>query len=147
MGSAVRPRYGSHVDEQSVVTVFLLRHDPVRVLLGRRSAQVRTYPGVWGGISGYVEGDAIEQAWREVAEETGLPAADVRFVRAGEVVVVDDISTGARWQVRPFLFEALRPDAVRIDWEHDEFAWTAPDEIEALETVPKLLEALRAVYP
>jgi len=130
-----------------VVTVFLLRHDPDRVLLGRRSTAVRSYRGAWGAISGYLEGDPEQQARREIAEETGLTDEEVRLVRAGAPLAVLDEPAAVCWRVHPFLFEALRPEVVRIDWEHSEFAWLAPEEIGGLETVPKLAEALRAVYP
>ena len=55
----------------SVVTAFLRHQD--RVLLVRRSDRVGTYQGRWSAISGYLEDDApLQQAYREIREETGL---------------------------------------------------------------------------
>lgn len=137
-------------DPTHVVTCFLLRRDRDHdaVLLARRSERVRTYRGAWAAISGYVEPGVapLEQAYQEIREETGLQRADVTLLRAGEPLAFRDESIAQEWVVHPFLFLALRPDAVQHDWEAHEFAWTPPDAIASLQTVPQLAEALARVY-
>lgn len=134
-----------------VVTCFLLRRDrgSDEVLLARRSERVRTYRGAWAAISGYVEAgiSPIEQAYQELAEETGFQRADVTLLREGEPLAFRDESIAQDWVVHPFLFLALRPDAAQRDWEAREFAWTPPDAVRTLPTVPQLAEALARVYP
>ncbi len=134
-----------------VVSCFLLRQDHGfdEVLLAKRSERVRTYRGAWGAISGYVEAAMIplEQAYQEIEEETGLRRFEVTLVREGEPLAFRDESIGKDWVVHPFLFLAHQPDAVRIDWEAQWFAWIPPEQVAALETVPKLVEALALVYP
>ena len=38
-------------------------------------------------------------------------------------------------------------NTVNLDWEHDQYKWVNPKEIENYDTVPKLKEALDRVYP
>ena len=132
------------VGETEVVTAFLERSDG-KILLLRRSQKVGSFRGRWAGVSGYLEDPTPEgQAVREIGEETGLPAGAVALRRAGRVVYARD---GPRlWAVHPFRFRVDRPD-VTIDWEHTEFEWVAPSEIERRPVVPKLDRAWAAVAP
>ncbi len=132
-----------------VVTCFLLRRGEGgdSMLLLRRSDRVGTYRGRWAGVSGYLEAPTpLEQAYREMEEEVGLGRGDVRLLAEGEPLIVPDESIDTRWTVHPFLFEALRPERLRLDWEHTESRWLKPDEMPELETVPGLAEALARVY-
>jgi len=128
-----------------VVTAFL--RDRGEVLLVRRGDAVGTYSGRWGGVSGYVEDDTggpIEDAIREVREETGIPEGDLTLVRRGDAVAVDD-AEGA-FIVHPFLFDcdarAVEPNEELAAWE-----WIQPTAMLERETVPRLWDAYRAVGP
>ena len=134
---------------QPVVTVFLLRRDQDgdRILVLRRSQRVGSFRGRWAGISGYLEREPLEQALLEVEEETGLTHDQVQLLRTGIPFEVVDSDRGMTWVVHPFLFAALEPDAVRLDWEHDELRWIEPAEIAGLGTVLDLDRSLAAVYP
>ena len=126
-----------------VVTVFL-RHEGA-VLLQRRAASARTYPGVWGGVSGYVEGDdPLGTARREVAEETGIDDAEV--LGGGDPLAVEDMALGRVWTVHPFLFEAPSR-SVSPSAESDRTEWAPPTAILRRETVPGLWAAYRRVGP
>lgn len=133
-----------------VVSSFVLRHVDGRdeVLLARRSERVRTYRGAWGAISGYLEPGAtpLEQAYRELREESGLGEGDLRLIRAGEPLAFRDETIGQGWLVHPFLFElGSNTDPVH-DWEANEFQWFTPSALDTLVTVPMLREALARVY-
>ncbi|MFB6122633.1 MAG: NUDIX domain-containing protein [Haloferacaceae archaeon] len=129
-----------------VVTCFL-RHRGA-VLLVRRSDEVGTYPGRWGGVSGYVEGDPADadvDARRELREETGV--TDATLVRAGDPLELVD---GDReWTVHPFLFESSARDrpAVTPNAELAAVEWVSPPAIRERATVPGLWEAYRRVAP
>lgn len=130
-------------DATHVVTAFL-RHDG-RILLLRRSDEVGTYRGQWGGVSGYAEGDPDEQVWVEIDEETGLADA-VDLLRAGRPVEFRDEDLDRDWAVHPFLFECERRDVVVSD-EHVEYEWVHVPEIRRRETVPELWTAYERVAP
>ncbi|MDM8000305.1 MAG: NUDIX pyrophosphatase [Dehalococcoidia bacterium] len=133
------------MDERHVVTCFLEHGGKIMIL--RRSGRVGTYRGRWAGVSGYIEEgtSAPEQAWTEIREECGVDSDDVELVREGQPLEVVDSDLGRKWIVHPFRFRVVRPDKVRIDWEHTEAKWVVPDDIGRHETVPKLLEAWRRV--
>jgi len=135
--------------EANVVTCFLIRRgeDGDELLLLRRSDRVSTYRGLWAGVSGYLEAETpLAQAYRELEEEIGLGRDDVRLITEGEPLIVPDESINMRWTVYPFLFEALRPERLRLDWEHTDSRWLRPQELAELETVPGLAEGFERLY-
>lgn len=128
-----------------VVTAFLI-HDG-RILVLRRSEQVSTYRGRWAGVSGYLERAPLDQAYAEIAEETGLGRDDVTLVKEGAPLHVHDTENDLLWRVHPFLFAVRDPARIRLDREHVQRRWVWPAEIEGLDTVPGLADALARVYP
>lgn len=139
------------VEEVHVITCFVARREPDgadRVLIVRRSRRVGSYQGRWSGVSGYLEEPtALQQAYRELGEETGLRAQDVELVREGEPLPVADPALGRCWVVHPFLFRLTGDAPITLDWENVESRWIPPQELSTYETVPGLVEALARVYP
>ena len=133
------------MDKRHVVTCFL-EHDG-EIMILRRSERVGTYQGKWAGVSGYIEEDssALEQAWTEIKEEVGMDRDDVELVRKGQPLEVVDAELGRKWIVHPFRFRVARPETIKIDWEHTERKWIAPEDIGRHDTVPKLREAWQQV--
>jgi len=128
-----------------VVTAFL--RDRGEVLLARRGDAVGTYRGRWGGVSGYVEddtGDPVEDALREVREETGIEGTEIALVRRGDPIAVDDDE--GTFTVHPFLFDA-GTRAVASNEELAATEWLQPPSMLDRETVPRLWDAYRAVGP
>ncbi|WP_158055270.1 NUDIX domain-containing protein [Halorussus halophilus] len=133
-----------------VVTCFLRNRG--EVLLLRRSEEVSTYRGKWGGVAGHAEGDPDEAAHEEIEEETGLLSA-CSLVRTGEPFEFEDSDVrgadadeGKHWVVHPYLFDC-EERAVETDWETAEFEWVAPAEILHRETVPRLWTSYERVAP
>jgi translation initiation factor 2B subunit (eIF-2B alpha/beta/delta family) len=123
------------IADTPVVTAFLERADG-RVLVLRRAKSARTYPGVWSGVSGYLEGlEPLERAYVEIEEETGLGRADVELTAVGRPFRVEE------WLVHPFLFRCLRPQPVTLNDENSAAQWVQPGALRELETVPALEEA------
>ena len=133
------------MDKRHVVTCFL-EHDG-EIMILRRSERVGTYQGKWAGVSGYIEEDssALEQAWTEIKEEVGMDRDDVELVRKGQPLEVVDAELGRKWIVHPFRFRVARLEKIKIDWEHTEGKWIAPEDIGRHDTVPKLREAWQQV--
>ena len=129
--------------EKQVVTCFLESDGEVLIL--RRSESVGSYQGRWAGVSGYVETTPDEQAMTEIREEVGLNEVDVRLVKKGDPLLVEDEQLGIRWIVNPYLFHIADRSKVKLDWEHKEARWTKPEEISDFQTVPMLKEVLAAI--
>jgi len=130
--------------EKRVVTCFLESDGEVLIL--RRSRQVGTYQGRWAGVSGYIETTADEQALVEIEEETGLSQEDIKLIKRGEPLSIEDERIGIKWVVHPYLFRIKDRGKIKIDWEHKETKWIKPEEIGNYQTVPKLKETLARVY-
>ncbi|MFH5797510.1 NUDIX domain-containing protein [Haladaptatus sp. CMAA 1911] len=131
------------MNETHVVTCFLRNRG--EVLLLRRSEEVGSYSGKWGGVAGHAEGDPDALAREEIEEETGL-LSSCTFVRAGDPFDVDDDSLDKRWVVHPYLFDCSSRDAT-TDWETTETAWVPPTELLRRETVPDLWTSYDRVAP
>ena len=127
--------------EKHVVTCFI--ECGGRILILRRSQLVGSFKGRWAGVSGYIETTVDEQALVEIEEETGLCRGDVELLRKGKSLEFED--EDIRWVVYPYLFRIKERDKVRIDWEHSDRRWIAPDDIDNYQTVPMLKEALSLV--
>jgi translation initiation factor 2B subunit (eIF-2B alpha/beta/delta family) len=149
-----------------VVTVFL--RNGGEVLLLRRSAEVGSYPGRWGGVAGHVEreaattggGEGSERsagrsatcerggpdgaAREEVREETGIAPETLDLARRGEPFPVLDGEYA--WHVHPYLFDCPSRE-VTPNYETAEFEWVPPTEILRRHTVPKLWTSYERVRP
>lgn len=129
--------------EKHVITAFLW-HDG-KILLLKRSAKVGSYRGSWAAVSGYLEtGSPLDQALREIREETGLDGTGVHLVGQGRPLSITDPDLGLAWIIHPFLFRIETPEAIRLDWEHDAAYWVLPEELPQYRTVPGLIAALES---
>ena len=129
------------LQRREVVTAFL--RSAGKILLVQRSAKTGTYQRRWAGISGYLEDPTpLQQALREIHEETGLEETTVHLVRAGKPLEVPAPELAACWVVHPFLFDIDTPDQIRLDWENTALRWVLPEQLSAYPTVPGLAQAL-----
>lgn len=109
---------------RTVVAVVVLWRG--RIGLFRRSATADHDQGMWHCVTGYVEQghSALSQAVAELHEETGLGAADLDSLVAGEVLELPD-SRGDLWQVHTFRAVTSRRRLVLND-KHDHYRWVEP---------------------
>ncbi|MCL0085607.1 NUDIX pyrophosphatase [Thermodesulfovibrionales bacterium] len=130
--------------EKQVITCFLESDGEILIL--RRSGQVDSYQGRWAGVSGYIETTADEQALTEIEEETSLGGEDLKLIRRGKPLTIEDEQIGIKWVVHPYLFHIKDRGKIKIDWEHKEMKWIAPKDIDNYQTVPMLKETLSRVF-
>ena len=128
------------LEVKHVVTCFLEHKNMILIL--RRSQKVGTYKRAWAGVSGYIETDAMDQAYSEIREETGLFKNSIKLVKTGEPLEIIDTSLHRKWVVHPFLFHVSDPEIIRTDWEHTESKWIKPKDLSKYTTVPGLKRAL-----
>ena len=125
------------------VASCILEHSG-KILLLKRSDQVRTYRGLWGSVAGYVEDDEepLETALKEIEEEVGLHQDEIYLVKRAEPVTFIDVyrKETYHWTVYPFLFHIEYPEHVTLDWEHTEYRWIVPSAIRKYKTAPRLKE-------
>jgi translation initiation factor 2B subunit (eIF-2B alpha/beta/delta family)/ADP-ribose pyrophosphatase YjhB (NUDIX family) len=125
-----------------IVTVFL--RNAGDVLLLRRSDEVGSYAGRWGGVAGHSEGDPDGAAHEEVREETGIDPATLELARRGDPFEFEDDEYA--WRVHPYLFDCPTRE-VEPNYETAEYEWVPPTEILRRETVPELWTSYDRVRP
>jgi len=133
-----------------LVACWLFRLDAAgdpEILLIRRAPD-RMYPGLWQCVTGKLEpGERIaDAALREVAEETGLRAADLEAFYETDLVnwfheeSLDALLCEAVFAAR------VRPEArVRLSHEHDGARWLPAEEAKPLVTWPAYERAIDTV--
>lgn len=126
-----------------VVTTVVVRNQG-KILILKRSSRVSTFREHWAGVSGSLLPDetAADAAVRELREETGMDKGTKPQMIQTEPVYARD--GGIIWKVYPFLID-VDSDKVKIDWEHDEYKWILPAELENYQTVPRLGEVVRSL--
>jgi len=134
---------GIPLEEKHVVTCFL-EHGKM-ILILRRSQKVGTYKRAWAGVSGYLDGEPLDQAYTEIREETGLFKSTVKLIKQGKPLEIIDKDLNRKWVVHPFLLHVTDPERVKIDWEHTECKWINPRDLSKYNTVPGLKKAMDSV--
>jgi len=128
-----------------VVTVFLLNAN--KILLLKRSNNVKTMKNKWAGISGYIENeDSLTCAYREIFEETGIEKNLIQLLKKGKVISLFPFDNYIKLNIHPFLFLSMTK-IIKLNWENSEYRWINPDEIIFFDSVPKLEEVLFSVLP
>lgn len=126
-----------------VVTVLLI-NDEEKILILKRGNKVRTYKGMWGGVAGYIEENEkpYQTAVKEIKEEVGLENEDVEIINQLDPISFTDFYEGKRydWEIFSFLFKIKKNSKIKIDWEHSEYRWIAPSQINKFDTVPHFKE-------
>lgn len=125
-----------------IVTSFLTSSQKFLIL--KRSNKVRSMKGLWGGVSGIIEGseEPLERAKIEIFEEVGVRDVSIRLLKTGkEIKISSPQYPDHQWEVFPFLF-SLSSEKISLNWENSMYKWIAPDEIYRYKTVPSLDEVL-----
>ena len=136
-------KYEPHYKVSDVVTSFLSFDNKILIL--KRSKKVSTYKGKWAGISGYIEDEKpLDAAYREIFEELGLKKEDIKLIGRGNILKVKDDDLRTIFYVHPFLFELTSKKDLKLNFEHTQYRWVDKKELEKVETVPQLKEALES---
>ncbi len=125
-----------------IVTSFIKDNDKLLIL--KRSDQVKSMKGLWRGISGINENDEepLERAKIEIFEEVGITEDKITLIKTTEEMRVNSPQyANHEWEIFRFLFESKNP-TVKLNWENSDFKWIDVDELENYETVPSLQKVL-----
>ena len=129
------------------VASCVLKNVEGKILLLKRSEKVSTYRGMWGVVTGYVEiGEKpYETAIKEIREEVGISEDNLKLIKQLDTIEFTDFYEGKKyeWEIYPFIFIIKKKGKINIDWEHLEYCWIHPADIEKFETVPRLKEIVK----
>ncbi|NDB87376.1 MAG: NUDIX domain-containing protein [Thaumarchaeota archaeon] len=125
-----------------IVTSFVTSQDKILIL--KRSDKVKSMRGLWGAVSGIIEGneEPLHRAKVEIFEEIGVKSESIQLLKAGKDMTVSSPQyPDHQWHIFPFLFKTENTD-VLLNWENSSYRWILPDEINQYDTVPNLDEVL-----
>ncbi len=124
-----------------IVTSFLSNEEKYLIL--RRSDSVKSMKGLWGGISGIIEGDEepLQRAKIEIFEETGIAENKIILAKTTNEMQVTTQYSNHGWIIHPFLF-TTNESGIKLNWENSEYRWISPNEISKYKTVPSLDKVL-----
>ena len=127
------------MNSTSIVTSFITNDQ--KILLLKRSNQVKSMKCLWAGVSGIIEkGDKtpLSRAKIEIFEEVGIKEEELKLLKAvQQLSIVSAQYKNHEWNIFPFLFSTKNME-IKLNWENSEFKWIKPTEIVNYKTVPDL---------
>jgi len=121
-----------------IVTSFLKNDD--KILLLKRSEQVKSMKNLWAGVSGILEKNEtpLSRAKIEIFEEAGINEEQIVLLKSvDEIKIISPQYKDHQWNIFPFLFKT-NSTKIKLNWENSEFVWIKPTEIVNYKTVPDL---------
>ncbi len=129
----------SKSNRRPILTCFLKYED--KILLLKRSDIVGNGKEKWSTVTGYLDEliDIDEKAYIEVKEETGINRSLITEIHKGEVYeFTDDIT----WVIYPVLFVLSKKPNIILNWEHTEYDWIYPEDMNKYNTIADLYNSL-----
>jgi len=117
-----------------------------RLLLLKRSQIVGTNKEKWSGQAGYLDElvPLADKVAEELREELGLTEEIVGSSFYGEPIRIED---GRIWHIYPVRIDLRQAPHIILDFEHTEYTWINPEELDSYDTVPGLASIWRSVAP
>lgn len=125
-----------------IVTSFVISQEKILIL--KRSNHVKSMKGLWGAVSGIIEGneEPLHRAKIEIFEEIGVKPDSIELLKVGKDMTVSSPQyPDHQWHIFPFLFK-MESTEVLLNWENSSYKWISPEEINQYDTVPNLDEVL-----
>ncbi len=118
-----------------------------KILIVRRSADLRLYPGYWNGISGFLDDERSleEKVGVELREEAGIARRDIRSIRLGQIFHQDAPKYKKTWIVHPVLV-SVRSEKIKLDWEAEDCKWIEPREAWRFKLLPGFGKVLKSFF-
>ena len=126
----------------NIVTSFLKNQDKILIL--KRSQDVKSMKGLWSGVSGVIEKneEPIKRARIEIFEELGISEKHVTLIKSNNELIVESPQyKNHQWLIFPFLFKTDKNE-IKLNWENSEFKWIDVNQLKEFNTVPNLEKIL-----
>ena len=119
-----------------IVTSFIKNNNKILIL--KRSTNVKSMKGLSSGVSGIIENNEkpLDRAKIEIFEEIGIEKVSLTK-KIEKMIISSPHYKNHRWEVFAFLFETEKIE-VKLNWENSEFKWIRTEELKNYETVPSL---------
>lgn len=133
----------SDSDMAVTVTIFLIHGN--EILLLKRSEKVRGGKGKWFTVTGFFDEfkPPSEKAIEEIEEETGIKEDQIEEVKLGKIYRLQ--KPNKLFFIYPLLAELRNKPEVNLDWEHTDYRWIKPHDIEKFDTLSETKHILARV--
>lgn len=118
-----------------------------KVLIVKRNRNLKTYPGLWNGVGGYLDDDKSveEKVKEELKEELGIDGSDIISIERGQVFDYDEPKYNKTWIIFPVLAR-VKSDRIKLDWEAEDYKWIKPNDIKDYKIVSSFDKVLAAFF-
>lgn len=122
--------------------------DESKLLLVKRSQKLNLYPGVWNGVSGFLDDNqTIEtKIKQELAEELGLQLKSIDSLKVGQPFIQEAPEYAKTWIVIPAL-ATIKNKKIILDWEAEKAQWFKPEDIKSLKLMPGFEKVIKEFFP
>jgi len=90
-------------------------------------------------------GPIKEKILEELREEINVDEDNIRFIEVKDSYKLKDSKINKTWIVHPVLVELKEKPEIKLDWEHTEFRWIKPEELNNYDFVTDLDKTLKKV--
>ena len=125
-----------------IVTSFLKNSN--KILLLKRSEEVKSMKNLWAGISGIIEGEEkpLDRAKIEIFEEVGISEEHITLIKSTKEFTIESPQyKNQEWIIFPFFFKT-DTNNIKLNWENSDFRWIEVNQLKEFNTVPSLEEIL-----
>lgn len=128
-----------------VLTCFIKYQD--QILLLKRSHKVSTYRGLWNTVAGYLDEikSVKDKAYKELDEELNINRENILKTKLSHLYEFYDKNIQKTWIIFPAMVELRKKPAIKLNWEHTDYKWIKPEEINEYNIVPNLEITLEKV--
>ena len=119
-----------------------------KLLLVKRSKELKFYPSCWNGISGFLDDQRslTEKVSDELREELGILKNKIQRIRLGAIFDQEEPKYRKTWVVHPVLVE-VKIDKIKLDWEARDYKWVTFQEAKRLKLLPGFDKVLKKLSP
>jgi ADP-ribose pyrophosphatase YjhB (NUDIX family) len=119
-----------------------------QILLVKRSADRRLYPGYWATVDGFLDDNKSieEKALEELEEEIGYKKSDVDRLVRGQPLLREDKSIGKTWLIVPVQAH-VRTKKFSLNWEASEARWMNAADAFDLKLLPGTKLVISQFFP
>lgn len=116
-----------------------------KILMLKRSQNVRTNPSLWSVVSGQIMSNELplDAAYREMQEELNLHRNELELILQGDPIYVYP-KPDAITKIHTFLFTSPNTN-FELNNEHTEAIWVPVNHVQSLATVPRFYEILKTL--
>lgn len=119
-----------------------------KILLLKRSNKVLVYRGMWSTVAGFIDElkPIREKILEELSEELKIGPDIIKSIKIGDSYEIVDKKVKRIWIRVPVLVVLNKKSNIILDFEHTEYKWINPEEINLYKTPPQTLESLKRVF-